>query len=115
MSTRPPITTHILDTQKGRPAANVSVTLYFNEQEQWQLLSDATTNSDGRVESWNQSFDFKPGLYQLVFATGAYFESENTPSFYPQVSISFQVVSTQEHYHVPLLLSAHGYSTYRGS
>ncbi len=115
MTTRPPITTHILDTNKGRPAADVNVKLFYKHVDQWQLLSDATTNGDGRVESWCQAYEFKPGLYQLIFATAEYFEKENTASFYPEVSISFQVSACDEHYHVPLLLSGHGYSTYRGS
>ncbi|GAB2189278.1 hydroxyisourate hydrolase [Sessilibacter sp. MAH2] len=115
MSSRAPITTHILDTHKGRPAADVAVSLYRQNGDQWSLLGEATTNADGRITQWNSEFEFQEGLYQLIFLTQDYFERENSASFYPQVSITFQVNATDEHYHVPLLLSAHGYSTYRGS
>lgn len=114
-ATRAPITTHILDTEQGKPAANVAVSLSRWDNDQWVLVSLGSTNNDGRVEQWQAPFSAQEGLYQLRFETAGYFTQRGVASFYPEVVISFHVASTQEHYHVPLLLSAHGYSTYRGS
>ena len=113
--TRAPITTHILDTERGKPAAGVDVELLHQQNGQWHAINLGQTNADGRVERWQQPLVIKAGLYQLQFATGDYFNALGVTSFYPQVAISFYVASPQEHYHVPLLLAAHGYSTYRGS
>ena len=112
---RPPITTHILDTERGKPASGVAITLLKYDQEQWHTISSGVTNSDGRVEEWVQPFVFAGGIYQLQFATAEYFTRIGVSSFYPQVSISFTVQNLEQHYHVPLLLSAYGYTTYRGS
>ena len=112
---RAPITTHILDTERGKTAANVDVQLHILKGDQWEKLSQAATNSDGRIEQWLQPFELSTGLYQLTFNITDYFQRLGVKSFYPQVVIAFSVDATDEHYHVPLLLSAHGYSTYRGS
>ncbi len=112
---RAPITTHILDTERGKPAAGVAVALWQQVAGQWQEINTGLTDDDGRVEQWQKPLSINSGLYQLVFATGDYFARLNVASFYPQVSISFYVADAQEHFHVPLLLAAHGYSTYRGS
>ena len=110
------ITTHILDLAHGRPAANVAVTLELQSDQGWQVLGQGTTDADGRLKSLlPDDFTFAAGVYRLTFATGAYFAARNIESFYPQVSISFIVRDAAEHYHVPLLLSPFGYSTYRGS
>ncbi|WP_317931475.1 hydroxyisourate hydrolase [Halioxenophilus sp. WMMB6] len=114
-SGRAPITTHILDTERGQPAADVAVALLKLEGEQWLPVSAGITNSDGRVETWQSDYSVSPGVYQLQFATGDYFARVGVDSFYPQVTISFQIANTAQHYHVPLLLSAFGYTTYRGS
>lgn len=114
-STRAPITTHILDTERGKPAADVEVFLYAIGGSNVDLLAKGLTNQDGRVEQWSQGFALKPGIYQLQFITAPYFHRCKVTSFYPQVSITFEVMDPQQHYHVPLLLSAHGYTTYRGS
>ena len=110
------ITTHILDTAHGRPAANVVVTLELQSDQGWQVLGKGVTDADGRLRDLlPDDFAFAAGVYRLTFNTGAYFAARNVESFYPQVVISFIVHDAAEHYHVPLLLSPFGYSTYRGS
>lgn len=104
------ITTHILDNSTGRPAAGVAVVL---AQAQGPELARGTTDDDGRVgELGPQSLE--PGIYQLTFHTGPYFADHDVETFFPEVTITFEV-GTEEHYHVPLLLSPYAYSTYRGS
>ncbi|UZJ44042.1 hydroxyisourate hydrolase [Marinimicrobium sp. C6131] len=113
MTTRAPITTHILNLDSGRPAAGVSVHLFRLGDK--QPLVTGVTNSDGRVGQWSAPFSVDPGVYRLSFAVAEWFASQGQSSFYPQVEVYFNVGSDQEHYHVPLLLNRFGYSTYRGS
>jgi 5-hydroxyisourate hydrolase len=116
MKQRSPITTHILDLARGQPAAGVPVELSRQEGEAWQAAGRGATNGDGRVESLLPADQqLKPGTYKLRFDTTAYFSSLKTESFYPEVTITFHVRQADEHYHVPLLISPFGYSTYRGS
>ena len=105
------ISTHVLDTALGRPAAGVSVVLKNVDGE---LLGDGFTDADGRVAHLGPD-SLPPGSYRLVFITGPYFEAASQPVFFPQVTIDFQVTDPTEHHHVPLLLSPFAYSTYRGS
>jgi 5-hydroxyisourate hydrolase len=100
------ITTHILDTAKGRPAAGVPITLFQGRD----VLFDGETDGDGRARVLEPD-RVKPGTYRLVFDTGAY----NPAGFFPEATIVFRVDDVTQHYHVPLLLSPFGYSTYRGS
>lgn len=112
------ISTHILDTSRGKPAAGVSVTLEIREGESsWKPVGSGTTDNDGRVKSLLPEGKSAPdvGTYRVSFAVGAYYASRNEQGFYPSVSIEFIVRSSEEHYHVPLLLNPYGYSTYRGS
>ena len=111
------ISTHILDTSRGRPAPGVNVALEsLNAGEGWSTLSQAETDDDGRVNEFVLSErQLGPGTYRLVFAVAKYFESLNQPSFYPEVAVTFLIQAGAEHYHVPLLISPFGYSTYRGS
>lgn len=111
------ISTHVLDTASGRPAAGVGVIL---EQQgaggELQQVSRARTDADGRVrELVPGAVDLAAGTYRLTFETGAYFESIDVQGFYPRVSVLFTVRDPTQHHHVPLLLSPYGYSTYRGS
>nr|WP_317198698.1 hydroxyisourate hydrolase [uncultured Psychrobacter sp.] len=115
------LSSHILDTHLGKPAANIAVTLHRIAQDQNAVcLATGTTNSDGRVSPDHWQFEtsedrvLSTGRYTLTFDTQAYFDTQKLTAFYPQVIIDF-VISDSSHYHVPLLLSAHGYSTYRGS
>lgn len=111
------ISTHILDTARGRPAAGVTVSLeILNAGEGWSPLAQAVTDDDGRIKSFILAeSQLVAGTYRLVFAVGEYFTSLNQESFYPEVSVSFLIPGGAEHYHVPLLISPFGYSTYRGS
>ena len=111
------ISTHILDTSRGRPAGEVSVALeVLNAGEGWSRLAEAATDVDGRIKEFVLSdSNLKPGTYRLVFAVAKYFESLNQQSFYPEVVVTFLIDAAAEHYHVPLLISPFGYSTYRGS
>ena len=106
------ISTHILDLDSGRPAEGVDVALH-GPGGGGSLV--ARTNSDGRIRQWEGSLPAQAGEYQLVFETGAWFEARGKSSFYPRVQITFRVEHPDEHYHVPLLMNAYGYSTYRGS
>jgi 5-hydroxyisourate hydrolase len=107
------ISTHILDTHLGKPAANVKVKL-FNEHA--VLISEAKTNSDGRVSVEDFALsEIKAGKYSISFAVEAYFESLNIETFFPKVVIHFSIKDAQQHYHIPLLISPFAYSTYRGS
>jgi 5-hydroxyisourate hydrolase len=111
------ITTHILDTARGRPAAGVGVTLErFDGTDGWQSVGQADTDRDGRIRAWTpDSRPLQSGLFRLTFNTGRYFEANGVSAFYPVVIIVFHVDAGEAHYHVPLLLNPFGYTTYRGS
>ncbi len=110
------ITTHVLDTARGRPAAGVAVVLELQTAQGWQVLGQSATDTDGRVRALLPAdFLLAPGTYRLTFDTAAYFAAGQSESFYAQVMINFVVRDETQHYHVPLLLSPFGYSTYRGS
>jgi 5-hydroxyisourate hydrolase len=109
------ITTHILDTSRGRPAAGVPVTLSVEEGGGWKQLASATSDADGRVSNLLPGQRRDPlGTYRLRFEVHEYFTAHGVTGFYPYVEITFSV-RDGGHYHVPLLLSPFGYSTYRGS
>ncbi len=109
------ITTHVLDTARGRPAAGVPVTLErADDKGSWALLGSGQTDSDGRLRTLLATAP-SAGTYRLTFDTRAYFEGASAPVFYPRVVITFCTAPADQHYHVPLLLSPFGYSTYRGS
>lgn len=110
------VTTHVLDTSAGRPAAGVHVRL---EQVPAgggpaSTLGEGVTDPDGRLRELGPE-RLAAGTYRLVFATGAWFEEAGLTGFWPEVVVTFAVGSTGDHHHVPLLLSPYGYSTYRGS
>lgn len=107
------ITTHVLDTARGRPAAGVPVALDRAAGDGWERLGAGTTDEDGRLRELSGP-SVPDGRYRLIFDTGAYFRTHGETGFYPEVSIVFTVAGG-EHHHVPLLLSPFGYSTYRGS
>lgn len=116
MTTRSPITTHVLDTSLGRPAAGVGVALdLMGPQGEWQRLATGQTNADGRWFDALPPGALKAGRYRLVFAIGPYFSRLDAPAFFPEAAVDFEVIATDQHYHVPLLVSPFGYSTYRGS
>jgi 5-hydroxyisourate hydrolase len=110
------ITTHVLDTSRGRPAGGVLAVLEASEGGRYRELGRGTTDADGRLKGLLPAGERPPaGTYRLTFDTGAYFAALAVESFYPTVSIVFEVRDPAQHYHVPLLLSPYGYSTYRGS
>jgi 5-hydroxyisourate hydrolase len=109
------ITTHVLDTSLGRPAANVGVTLEHMAKSGWKLVGKGTTNIDGRLLDLLPEESLKVGRYRLTFAVEKYFKHRRASTFFPSVEIEFTVTAPKEHYHVPLLVSPYGYSTYRGS
>ncbi len=116
MSTRSPITTHVLDTSVGHPAAGVPVQLSRETGDGWELLAERTTDTDGRVGDLLTPGSLQAGTYRIRFATASYFASIGVEDFfYPYAEIVFRVHETAQHYHVPLLLNPFGYSTYRGS
>ena len=112
-----PITTHVLDLSSGKPASGISVTLEIREAKQgWTLLGTGTTDADGRVKNLLPgNIRLLPGTYRIYFQVSRYFRAQKIESFFPEASIVFTVQDPAQHYHVPLLLSPHGYTTYRGS
>jgi len=112
-----PITTHILDTTLGKPAAGISVVLEMqNENGGWKELARGTTNSDGRIfDLLPENFSLEQGFYSLIFDTKSYYQALGLRSLYPVVPIIFEIENPKSHFHIPLLLSPFGYSTYRGS
>ena len=129
------LSTHALDTATGKPAKGLNVMLEkqsdpkawlahcqsrlkgdTSSKPQWQTLATGVTNSDGRVPGFlPEGTGLKPGIYRMDFDTATYFEKWNITGFYPLVQIIFEIKATDEHYHIPLLISPYGYSTYRGS
>jgi len=111
------ISTHILDVARGAPAGGVAVGLAAqNTDETWNELSHAWTDEDGRVKPFFLVGEpLQVGTYRLVFETEPYYSGLDMETFFPQVTIVFKVDDAAQHYHVPLLISPYGYSTYRGS
>lgn len=113
------LTTHVLDTTSGKPAAGLKIALFRLDDESRRLLKDVVTNADGRVDApLLEGEEFSAGEYELVFSAGDYLRAQGydlaSPPFLDIVPLRFGIAQPT-HYHVPLLLSPHGYSTYRGS
>ena len=109
------ITTHVLDVSAGRPGRDIGVRLMNKADKDWQTIAQGVTNTDGRVSDLLPSGRIlSPGIYKMVFETGNYYSAQKIKTFYPSVEVLF-TVSDDAHYHVPLLISPFGYSTYRGS
>ena len=129
------LSTHVLDATSGRPAAGVPVRLERRGPDGWSPAGSGQTDADGRLRlaggadsrepsqagQAGQEFaagsgpGFEPGVYRITFDTGVYFQARGVASFYPEVTVTFELAGPGEHYHVPLLLSPFAYSTYRGS
>lgn len=110
------ISTHILDTTRGRPATDVAVTLESRDAEgNWRLAGGGRTDADGRIKSLLGDAPLVAGTYRISFAVEPYLSLHHDGGFYPEVTITFRVVNPAEHFHVPLLLNPFGFSTYRGS
>lgn len=110
------ITTHVLDTARGQPAHGVRVTLDARHGDGWRPLGSAHTDADGRIQTLLPADAvLTSGVYRLTFDTASYFAAQTIATFYPEVVVVFQVDAGQGHFHVPLLISPFGYTTYRGS
>jgi 5-hydroxyisourate hydrolase len=114
------ISTHVLDVARGKPAAGLTVTLDMREASRggiaaWHEIGRGATDADGRCRGLLPEGTLAAGIYRITFDTGGYFRVHNTVGFFPEASIVFEVHDPDQHYHVPLLLSPYGYSTYRGS
>lgn len=109
------ISTHVLDITAGRPARDVPVTLERRDGDAYARINAGKTDADGRVKDLVAEGKLTAGTYRITFDTGAYFQARGVKGFYPEASIVFVIEDAEAHYHVPLLLSPYGYSTYRGS
>lgn len=111
------ISTHVLDTSLGRPAAGILVTLERKTRAgSWKAVGTGVTDDNGRIASFTrQSTPASAGSYRLVFDTAGYFLSKAVKSLFLNIVVAFEVNDPNQHYHIPLLLSPHGYTTYRGS
>jgi 5-hydroxyisourate hydrolase len=114
------LSTHVLDTARGKPAAGVRVTLYRISGQSHRKIAEMVTNADGRTDGpMLEGAALTPGSYELVFGAGEYLRASGQAGegvlFLDEIPIRFGVADAAGHYHVPLLISAHGYSTYRGS
>ena len=110
------ISTHILDTTIGRPATGVSVALSRMSDGAWHSIATTVTDSDGRCKDLLPPTEpSKSGTYRIHFETSTYYAQHYQQGLYPYIEIVFDIRNTEQHYHIPLLLTANGYTTYRGS
>ncbi|XP_057367662.1 5-hydroxyisourate hydrolase-like [Daphnia carinata] len=111
-----PLTTHVLNTATGKPANGMQIMLHrMKSDSSWEILRQGKTNEDGRLPGLLSKDEFSAGMYKMFFDTSSYFKEMHIDTFYPYVEVIFNILNTNEHYHVPLLVSPFGYSTYRGS
>jgi 5-hydroxyisourate hydrolase len=109
------LSTHILDTALGRPAADVSLVLAQQVANHWHEIGRGTTDNDGRCRTLLGDSELSASVYRLRFEVAPYFAAQGLASLYPFVEIVFQVRDSTQHHHIPLLLTANGFTTYRGS
>ena len=111
-----PITTHVLDTSTGNPGQGMPITLSQKQPDgSYNPIASGVTDDDGRIRDLLAPGALKAGVYKMSFDTETYFKLHGQMGFYPEAVICFAIVAPQEHYHIPLLLSPYGYTTYRGS
>lgn len=110
-----PITTHVLDTATGLPAQGIKIELSELVDDGFRLLDTGVTNDDGRIGTLLAGQKLAVGTYRMHFSLSEYFAKQQQKGFYPYADIVFEVSDSDSHYHIPLLLSPYGYSTYRGS
>ena len=108
------VTTHVLDIARGCPAVGITALLQHKSADVWVDIGYGVTNQTGRIDDLGADGALEPGRYRLTFETAAYFERTGSAGFYPKVRIEFEITQPEQHYHLPLLLSPFGYSTYRG-
>src|SRR5579862_7897247 len=110
------ISTHILDLSRGQPASGVGVQLEMQDPAgTWRLVNSASSDCDGRCAQLLESDELAPGVYRLRFDTAAYFAGLHVETLYPSIEVTFQVREGESNFHIPLLLNANGYTTYRGT
>jgi 5-hydroxyisourate hydrolase len=111
-----PLSVHVLDLQSGQPTAGIRVTLEQRAGEQWRELANGVTNEQGRIPAlYPEGKAMAAGDYRIVFRTGEHFARQGQKTFFPRIPVEFTVDAPAQHYHIPLLLSPFGYSTYRGN
>lgn len=111
-----PLSVHVLNLQDGLPSSEVVVTLEKLSDDRWSLLNTASTDAQGRIAAlFPQDAKFEAGTYRVTFKTGKWFADHKQKSFFPEIPVIFTADGSVPHYHVPLLLSPYGYSTYRGN
>ncbi len=111
-----PLSVHVLNLQDGLPSPGVNVTLEKQHGQTWAMLNSAATNEQGRVTGlYPEGQSLEKGTYRVTFKTGEWFKAHKVASFFPEVPVIFEVDGTVPHYHIPLLLSPYGFSTYRGN
>ena len=111
-----PLSVHVLNTETGLPSSNITVVLEAQQGNKWVKLNEAKTDDNGRIdELYPKETNLQKGVYKVTFKTGHWFKANNKRSFFPEVPVIFVMDGTLEHYHIPLLLSSYGYSTYRGN
>lgn len=111
-----PLSVHVLNLQDGLPSPEVKVTLEKQDGNAWNLLNSGATNEQGRITAlYPEGKTLEKGVYRVTFKTGEWFSKHQSATFFPEVPVIFEVDGTVPHYHIPLLLSPYGYSTYRGN
>lgn len=110
-----PLSTHVLDTASGRPASGVPLVLFRQTADGWAEIDHGDTDRDGRCGTLLGDANLEAGLYRLRFGIAPYFARAGLTPLYPYVEIVFNVTDAGQHYHLPLLVTANGYTTYRGS
>jgi 5-hydroxyisourate hydrolase len=109
------ITTHVLDTSRGRPAAELKIELHKKSGDDWKSVGAGMTDENGRCGTLLGDALLAVGMYRLTFHAGAYYKAQHVETFYSDIPVIFEVRDARTHYHVPLLISPFGYSTYRGT
>jgi 5-hydroxyisourate hydrolase len=113
------ITSHVLDIGLGKPGINIRACLYLKKRiglnTDWNLIRSDISNQDGRFLYLSKNFTLVSGIYKIEFDMDSYYKAKDLYSFFPEVSITFEVLDASQHYHVPLVSSQYGYSSYRGS
>ncbi|HEX7815732.1 hydroxyisourate hydrolase [Dyella sp.] len=115
MAAENPLSVHVLDQQRGLPSADMKVRLERRDGESWKTLKEDRTDKDGRIRALAPGDALAVGIYRITFETGNWYAGRGQKTLFPEVPVVIEIDGSAQHYHVPLLLSPYGYSTYRGS